>query len=137
MPQIEEWDVWIHESNVLNINHTYKHWSHKATRIEACKGMGIVKSMSLDRYNAARMDVYVSYPKLWKADVNNWYPTMKAYVDGLINIPPIKKGMPKQPAKGILEDDDDEHFSGPHMHPTGERSGRPGWFKFHIVLAVD
>ena len=137
MTQTISWDVWIHESNVLNINHTYKHWSKKAERITACKGMGIVKSMSLDRYNSARMDVYVSYPKLWSADATNYYPTMKAYVDGLVNIPVTPKGVPKQPAKGILEDDDDEHFSGPHMHGTGERSGRPGWYKFHVILTTE
>lgn len=136
MPQIE-WDCWIHESNILNLNHTYKHWSHKRSRIDACKGMGIVKSMQLDRYNKARMDVVVSYPKLYNADVANYAPTMKAYVDGLVNIPPTRKGVPKQPAKGILEDDSDEFFDGPHLTPSGERSGRPGWFKFHIILTTE
>lgn len=137
MTATEEWDVWIHESNVLNLNHTYRHWSHKAKRIEACKGMGIVKSMSLGRYNKARLDVIVSYPKLYNADVNNYTPTMKAYMDGLVNIPPTRKGIPKQPAKGILADDSDEFFRGPFLKPSGERSGRPGWFKFHCILTTE
>jgi hypothetical protein len=132
-----EWDVWIHESNVLNVNHSYSHWSKKQERIRACKGMGIVKSMSLERYNHARMDVVVSYPKLYKADVANYYPTMKAYVDGLINIPDVPRGMKKLPAKGILEDDSDVFFDGPFLTPSGERSGKPGWFKFHVTLTTE
>lgn len=139
MMQTISWDVWIHESNVLNLNHKYRHWSEKAKRVEACKGMGIVKSMSLDRYKSARLDAVVYYPKAYQADVNNYTPTMKAYLDGLVNIPPTVKGQPKQPARGILVDDNDAYFRGPYLHPApdSEKSGKPGWFRFHITLSVE
>jgi hypothetical protein len=124
-----EWDEMIHADNVININHTYRHWSHKAERIKVCKNKGIVQSKKLPRFKRARLDVTVSYPIAWKADVNNWYPTMKAYVDGLVDLHPETKI-----GRGILPDDNDHLFSGPHMHPSGKKSGMKGWFVFHCKL---
>lgn len=126
---VVEWDQMIHTDYVLNINHTYRHWSHKAKRIEHCKDLGRVKSLTLPKFQIARLDVQVSYPIAWKADVANYYPTMKAYVDGLVNIHPVTKL-----GQGILFDDNDRYFSGPHMTNSGQKSGVKGWFKFHCKL---
>jgi hypothetical protein len=124
-----EWDELIHTDEVLNANHVYRHWSHKAERIRAVKDKGIVRSATLPKFKAARLDVTVSYPIAWKADVNNWQPTMKHYVDGLVNVHPKTKI-----GQGILPDDNDRHFSGPHMLPSGKKSGMKGWFIFHCKL---
>lgn len=139
MEQVIQFDEWIHESNVLNLNHKYRHWSDKQAKVNACKNQGIVKSRTLGKYTSARMDAVVYYPKAYQADVNNYTPTMKAYLDGLVNIPPTVKGHPKQPARGILADDNDAYFRGPYLHPApdGEKSGRPGWFRFAITLTVE
>jgi hypothetical protein len=88
-----------------------------------------VQSLRLPKFKTARLDVEVYYPVAWKADVNNWQPTMKAYVDGLVNVHPVTKL-----GQGILFDDNDRYFSGPHMTKGPGKSGVKGWFRFHCKL---
>lgn len=134
--EVHEWDQWIHKSMVLNQN-SMPHY-HPANKIKReLKILGKVAGKGLrKRFTKVQLDVAVSYPTARGADVANYYPTMKAYVDGLVDVPPVVKGQKRQPARGILIDDSDEFFLGPFMHPAGERSGRKGWFLFRCKLTV-
>lgn len=51
----------------------------------------------------ARIDYYVNKPTAGRSDAGNFYPTVKAIVDGLID------------AK-LLPDDNDKHLEGPYPH---------------------
>ena len=131
------WDLWVHEDNVINANQTFKHWSKKAERVEVLKALGRAKHRDLGKHQHVQLDVLVSYPRRNSRDVNNLQPTMKHYIDGLVDIPPHNiKGMKKQPARGILADDNDAHVEGPFMRrdPDLQPSGRPGWYRFRITM---
>ncbi|QWY81336.1 RusA-like resolvase [Arthrobacter phage Rizwana] len=134
---VTTWDWWVHEDNVMNANHTYKHWSKKSEKVEVLKQLGRAKHRQLGKHRRVRLDVLVSYPRRIPRDVNNLQPTLKHYIDGLVDIPPHnKKGMKKQPARGILTDDSDAFVEGPFMRrdPDLQPSGRPGWYRFRITM---
>jgi hypothetical protein len=134
--EVIEWDQWIHKSLVLNQN-SMPHY-HPANKIKReLKVLGKVAGKQLKRrFRKVRLEVTVSYPVLWDADAANYYPTMKAYVDGLVNKPPTVKGQKQLPAQGILIDDSDKYFDGPHLTGSGERSGRKDFFRFACKLEV-
>jgi hypothetical protein len=136
MTEVHEWTQWIHKSMVLNQNNL-PHW-HPGNKIKNdLKVLGKVAGKGLKkRFKRVKLDVTVSYPVLWSADVANYYPTMKAYVDGMVDKPKTVKGQKAQPSRGCLIDDSDAHFSGPFMHPSGERSGRKDYFRFDCRLEV-
>jgi hypothetical protein len=46
------------------------------------------------------------------------------------------KGQKQLPAQGILIDDSDKYFDGPHLTGSGERSGRKDFFRFACKLEV-
>jgi hypothetical protein len=134
--EVHEWTQWIHKSMVLNQNNL-PHWGTKNRIVKDLKVLGKVAGKQLrKRFNKVQLDVTVSYPVAWSADVGNYYPTMKHYVDGMVDVPPVVKGQKRQPARGILVDDSDEFFLGPHLHPSGEKSGRKDFFRFDCKLTV-
>jgi hypothetical protein len=134
---VTTWDLWVHESNTINANQTFKHWSHKAERVDTLKALGRAKHRELGKHQRVQFDVLVSYPRRIARDVNNLQPTLKHYIDGLVDVPPHNvKGMKKQPARGILVDDSDAYVRGPFMDkdPELQPSGRPGWYRFRITM---
>lgn len=136
MTEVIEWDQWIHKSSVLNQNRL-PHWGTKNKIVKDLKVMGKVAGKQLRRrFHKVRLEVTVSYPVAWDADAANYYPTMKAYVDGMVDKPPTVKGQKQLPAQGILVDDSDKYFDGPHLTGSGERSGRKDWFLFRCALTV-
>lgn len=142
------WAFDVHESYVLNANNSSGHWAKNADGKEILRSLGAahVRVRNLPRFDRARMDVSVSYPSRRIQDVLNLYPSMKAYVDGMVNGVPqyeivaAKGGIPKKKRKspdiafGILPDDNDVFLSGPHMEWSGQLSGRPGHFRFEVTL---
>lgn len=134
--EVIEWEQWIHKSLVLNQNRL-PHWG-KANPIKTdLKLLGKAAGRNLKRrFHKVKLDVTVAYPTRASADVGNYYPTMKAYVDGMVDKPPTVKGQKQLPARGCLVDDSDAYFQGPFLHPAGEVSGRPGWFLFRCTLTV-
>jgi hypothetical protein len=134
--EVIEWDQWIHKNMVLNQNRL-PHWGTKNKIIKDLKVLGKVAAKQLRRrFHKVRLEVTVSYPILWDADASNYYPTMKAYVDGMVDKPPTVKGQKQLPARGILVDDSDKYFDGPHLTGSGQRSGRKDWFLFRCALTV-
>lgn len=134
--EVHEWTQWIHKSMVLNQNNL-PHY-HPANRIKTdLKVLGKVAGQQLRRkFHKVRMTVLVSYPTAASADAANYYPTMKAYVDGMVDKPKAVKGQKQQPARGCLIDDSDAYFDGPHLTGSGEKSGRRDWFRFDCRLEV-
>lgn len=136
MSEVHEWTQWIHKSMVLNQNRL-PHWGTKNKIVRDLKVLGKVAGKQLrQRFGKVRLEVTVSYPVLWDADASNYYPTMKAYVDGMVDKPPTVKGQKQLPARGILIDDSDKFFDGPHLTGSGERSGRKDYFRFDCRLKV-
>jgi len=134
--EVHEWTQWIHKSMVLNQNRL-PHWGTKNKIVRDLKVLGKVAGKQLrQRFGKVRLEVTVSYPVLWDADASNYYPTMKAYVDGMVDKPPTVKGQKQLPARGILIDDSDKFFDGPHLTGSGERSGRKDYFRFDCRLKV-
>lgn len=131
-----EWDLFLHKDFVMNANDKYPHWSHKAKKISNLKTFGRAHHRRLSRYRRVTMDVDVSYPINRNRDVANLHPTMKHYVDGLVDRPETVKGQKQGPARGILADDDDSQFRGPYLHPTGVRSPVKDQYLFHVRLSV-
>lgn len=134
--EVHEWEQWIHKSLVLNQNRL-PHHHVKAPIIRDLKVLGKVAGMKLGKkFKKVKFEVLVSYPTLVSADAQNYYPTMKAYVDGMVDKPKAVKGQKQQPARGVLTDDSDAYFTGPHLTGTGERSGRKDFFLFRCRLEV-
>jgi hypothetical protein len=134
--EVHEWEQWIHKSLVLNQN-KLPHWG-TGNKIKAnLKILGTAAGRKLGkRFKKVRLAVLVSYPVAWNADASNYYPTMKAYVDGMVDKPPTVKGQKQLPARGVLVDDSDAYFDGPHMTGSGKKSGRKDFFLFHCRLEV-
>ena len=134
--EIHEWEAWIHKSMVLNQNNL-PHWGKGNPIKKDLKLMGKAAGRNLrKKFTKVRMTVRVSYPTAASADAANYYPTMKAYVDGMVDKPPTVKGQKQLPARGCLVDDSDAYFDGPHLTGTGEKSGRKDWFRFDCRLEV-
>lgn len=148
MTESVTWAFDVHESYTLNANNSSGHWAKNSEGKEILRSLGAahVRVRELPRFARARMDVSVSYPSRRVQDVMNLYPSMKAYVDGMVNGVPRyeiiagKGGMPKKkrlapPIEfGILPDDNDVFLSGPHMEWSGKLSDRPGHFRFEVTL---
>jgi len=134
--EVHEWTQYIHKSLVLNANRL-PHWGTKNKIVKDLKILGRVAGKNLGKkFLKVKMDVAVSYPTAASADAHNYMPTMKHYVDGMVDIPPAVKGQKRLPARGILIDDDDAHFSGPYITGTGEKSDRKDFFRFDCRLEV-
>jgi hypothetical protein len=134
--EVHEWSQWIHKSMVLNANNL-PHWGKKHKIVNDLKVLGRVAGKQLRRkFIKVKLDVTVSYPTAVSADAHNYMPTMKHYVDGMVDIPPAVKGQKRLPAMGILADDSDAYFSGPYLTGSGEKSGRKDYFRFDCRLEV-
>lgn len=136
MSEVHEWEQYIHKSLVLNQNNL-PHWGKKAPIVRDLKILGKAAGRKLGKkFKKVRLTVLVSYPTAASADASNYYPTMKAYVDGMVDVPPAVKGQKRLPARGCLIDDSDAYFDGPHLTGSGEKSGRKDHFRFDCRLEV-
>lgn len=134
--EVHEWTQWIHKDMVLNQNRL-PHHHVKAPMVRDLKVLGKVAGKKLGKkFKKVKLEVSVSYPTAVKADAGNYYPTMKAYVDGMVDQPPAIKGQKRLPAQGCLIDDSDAYFSGPYLTGSGVKSDRPGFFRFDCRLEV-
>lgn len=122
------WQEPIHKDLVLNANKKL-HWAPKAEKVRALKLMGRLRHRTLPKFSRVRMDVLVSYPDGRSRDVANLHPTMKHYLDGLVDQHPVTKL-----GQGILPDDNDRFFKGPYLDPSGVKSRIKDNFIFEITL---
>jgi hypothetical protein len=139
--------VWLHRGQILNANEEKgKHWGSSADRIQTLRQFGDLKGRTLRRYERLRVTAKVSYPDHIGRDVMNLYPTMKAYVDGMVNGPQqyrmvrsektgkLRKKKFTDPAYGILPDDNDRYLVGPWMEWSGKVSGSKDKYLFEVLL---
>lgn len=117
-----EWEEYIHKDSILNANQR-KHWAPAAEIKRVLRTRGMIRSRTLGRHQRVRITVTASYPTARKSDVYNLYPTMKAYVDGMVD-----------GGRGLLPDDNDRHLSGPHMEWSGATCSRKDHFHFRFRL---
>lgn len=125
--------VWIPSSKILNSNNAYKHWANRSGPAKFLRELGQAEAVNLRKFKRAKVDVIVSYPDRRKRDCQNLYPTMKSFVDGLVD----NEGNGTQAlGKGILPDDNDAYLSGPFLHWSGYLSDRrkEGLFRFDIFI---
>ena len=122
------WEQPIHKDLILNANKKL-HWRPKNDRAQALKQLGAIAHRSLPKFNRVRMDVLVSYPENRTRDVANLHPTMKHYLDGLIDQHPVTKI-----GRGILPDDNDMFVRGPYLDPSGVKSPIKDNYIFEITL---
>jgi len=116
------WKLYLHEDNHLNANQRL-HWRPENDRKQVLRTLGRAHGRKLGKHEKVRIEVAVSYPRRKSRDVNNLQPTMKYYIDGLVD-----------GGKGILPDDDDSHVIGPFMTHSGERCDRPYHYLFDITM---
>ena len=87
----------------LNSNDRYTHWAvrHKLTRVWRNAAQVYARQARLPKgMGRVHLTVEVCRPRSNRADVGNFYPTVKAVVDGLTDY-------------GCWVDDDDSHLVGP------------------------
>lgn len=131
-----EYDWWLHKDFIKNANKGRGHWGKDHKKTGPLRTFGAAHHRKLGRYQKVQVDATVSYPVNRQRDVQNLQPTMKAYVDGLVDRPATVKGQKQGPARGILTDDDDAHLLGPFLHPSGVPSGRKDLYLFRVKITV-
>lgn len=119
---VHVWNLFLHESNHLNANQRL-HWALANQRKRVLHTLGRAHARKLGKHEKVRFEVEVSYPRKIRRDVNNLQPTMKHYIDGLVDS-----------GNGILPDDSDEYVVGPFMTHSGWRCERPGHYLFRITM---
>lgn len=146
MSETVTWEEFIHEGYILNANDIKgKHWTASSGKVEILRQRGNVQRRKLDRYDRVRLTAVVSYPDRVARDSANLHPTLKAYVDGLVNGMPEYKAVMKggklkrvrlAPDRntGILPDDSDLFLAGPHIEWSGRRSPLKDHFRFEFAL---
>lgn len=113
--------IWLAPNEILNANQAYSHWGNRSGPAKLLRARGNVDKRLLPRFERVRIDAVASYVDRRKRDVQNLYPTMKSYVDGLVD----NEGNGTQAlGKGILPDDNDTYLSGPFLHWSGMLSDR-------------
>lgn len=116
----------LHRDMILNSNtQKGKHWGASAPKTKDLRELANAHRINhkIPRYERVQVDAHITYPDLKPHDVANLYPTMKAYVDGLVN-----------DGKGILKDDSDVFLEGPFMHWTGNAPDRKDFYTFAITI---
>lgn len=88
------------------------HWAERRKKVAALRDRGrvLAHNWTLKHrpyFQRAELRVAVTWPDRRKRDAGNIQPTLKAIVDGFVD-------------KGLLPDDDDEHFRGPYPYATGD-----------------
>lgn len=124
----ESFTVYIHKENIRNANRKV-HWAPDNKKKQVLRQLGTIQHRKLPKYRRARIDAVVSYPHRQSSDVANLHPTMKSFVDGLVDVDPVTKV-----GRGILPDDNDAYLRGPYLDPSGELSDRKDWFRFDITI---
>lgn len=127
------WSEYVHKKWMMNMNQRLSPFP-KNNMTQAVKDLGRMRHRLLGRYTRAKLDIIISYPARFSADVHNYMPTAKAYVDGLIDIPHTGKGVKKQPARGIMTDDSDAYLAGPFLHPGQGGSDKRDHFRLDCIL---
>jgi hypothetical protein len=80
-------------------------------------------SSRLPRLDRVLIEATVLVPNARRRDAANWYPTIKACIDGLTDHSEAVKGSKARiQLRGMLPDDDNRHVVGPEMRMRIDRS---------------
>lgn len=134
VPAFEEDDVQVvvfhaEPSHLINANDRSKGWRRRKQtltrywRTVAGQVAGNqIRKGQLRRVERAHIEITVTWPDRNRRDVNNWQPTAKPIVDGLVKA-------------GLLPDDDDTHVTGPDMR-RGYYATPPAIPRITIAVAI-
>jgi hypothetical protein len=123
VPTSVTWEEFIHADNILNANDR-KHWGATSGPKQVLRTLGKARARRIgERYGRVRITAEASYPDRQPRDAMNLYPTLKSYVDGMVD-----------GGRGILPDDSDIYVSGPFIDWSGRRSPSRTEFLFRITM---
>lgn len=126
------WSTFIPKAVMLNINETKgTHWGGSHRKIEWLKSQARsdFKDSAMGMQDRVRVEARISYPDRIARDVGNYYPTLKAYVDGLVDVDPVTKL-----GRGMLPDDSDVFLDGPFLQWSGEKCRVSNMFLIDITV---
>ena len=91
------------------------HWRAKAERTRALRTRGRIawQQSGLTPMDRAHLTVTIAWHDARRRDANNWQPTVKGLVDGIVDA-------------GALPDDDNAHLIGPDMRGETDPTVKPG-----------
>ena len=91
------------------------HWRAKAERTRALRTRGRLawRNAGLAPMDRAHLVVTLAWHDARRRDANNWQPTVKGLVDGIVDA-------------GALPDDDNAHLIGPDMRGEVDPAVKPG-----------
>lgn len=91
--------------DLLNANDRSSHWGRRQTRTAALRQAAawLAKAQRIPRLQRAHILAVYEPPDRRKRDAANYYPSVKACVDGIVT------------DAGVLADDDSGHLDGPDM----------------------
>lgn len=103
------------------------HWAVKSKKTKHLRESAALWKRS--HLGDLRMDravcwVEIGFPTRARRDPGNWYPSVKALIDGITN-GPTKDGW----AYGLLPDDDSDHLKGPYIDES-QTPSRQGIVRF-------
>lgn len=107
------WTVTIPAPTVwLNANRGL-HWTQRAVAVKVWRDAAHVyaKQAKLPRLDRIHIGAVLFFPDRRKRDAHNYYPTLKACVDGLVDY-------------GLIVDDSTEYLDGPDIRMGDPKPGR-------------
>lgn len=128
------WLFYLHKDQIMGANARHTHWSQRSGPTETLRSLGAAhyRLRKVPHFQRLDLHVWVSYPDRVSRDCMNLYPTMKAYVDGLVN--GANPHSPERlPNKGMLPDDSDLYLNGPYLRWSGEKSDRRDHYQFTVA----
>ena len=84
------------------------HWAKKGAATAYWRGLGNRAGVRVAPVQRARVVFWMRFPTNHRRDANNWWPTAKACIDGMVDA-------------GTFPDDDSRHVIGPDMRIEDER----------------
>lgn len=133
---VRTWTFDLHQSHILTANDRPNHWGGPGKTKKILRNLGKThfRNRELEHLERARLDFRVSYPRRMARDAGNLYPTLKSYVDGLVNGTGEESDPLNTVTTGLLPDDNDIYLDGPFIQWSGEASGRKDHYLFHVTV---
>lgn len=116
---VTEFSFEIPKQRVLTSNRR-QHWRAKADAVRLARGHAAALWDSRRRkghqpLTSAHCTAYLTFPDRRRRDANNYEPTIKPLIDGLVSGPPKATGW-----VGLLPDDSSDYLLGPDMRISPE-----------------
>lgn len=89
------------------------HWQPQRERTRQLRQLGLINASKLGAFDRAHLTVTLAWHDAHRRDPANWYPTVKALIDGMVDA-------------GLLPDDDGAHLIGPDLRGDVDKAVQPG-----------